>query len=166
MSTRQPKKLNSYLLWLLRYEFQKFVPETTWWITCRITWWSLMINKMNQQQVLMIIDNLHLDSRWYQLPLLRYDKLSLDDHWYSWWSLIIIDAHWWSTRWIINKSWWSLTTCIWIHVNISCHCWEIPNSFFALWPNMPKKNCLKTCPLSELGCATCCCPCAPAITTL
>ena len=103
MSTEQPKKLNSYLLWLLRYEFQKFVPETTWWITCRITWWSLMINKMNQQQVLMIIDNLHLDSRWYQLPLLRYDKLSLDDHWYSWWSsLMLIDAHWWCSLMVID----------------------------------------------------------------
>ena len=30
------KNLNSYLLWFLRYEFQKFVPETTW-----------RINKMN-----------------------------------------------------------------------------------------------------------------------
>ena len=36
-----------------------------------------------------------------------------------------LDGHWWSTRWINNKSWWSLTTCIWIHVDISYHCWDM-----------------------------------------
>ena len=36
----------------------------------------LMLHKMNHQRVLMIIDNLHLDSWWYHLPLLRNPKFN------------------------------------------------------------------------------------------
>jgi len=47
---------------------------------------------------------------------------------------------WCSTRWIINESWWSLTTCIWIHDDITCHCWEIPNSIL---PNFSYSHFIK-----------------------
>ena len=102
MNTKQPKKLNSYLLWLLRYEFQKFVPETTWWITCRI-------NKMNYLACSAVHEFYWLH-KWYPVWIRSSPKKFLsamvaeiwipqicssaciDGHWWS---------HWWSTRWII-----------------------------------------------------------------
>ena len=126
-------------------------------------------NMMNHlQNHLMVIDDQQDES-----------TTSLDDHWQpafgftlisvtiaeiwqveSRWSLICltgIDAHWWSTRWIINTSWWSLTTCIWIHVDITCNCWEIPNSFL---PNFQFFQ------FPNFGCAPCSAGRSGAITAL